>query len=156
MTEAANVITSPWLGDIEWTTGCELLFPHGFPGFESERRMIPVEVPAQRPLVYLQSTGRGDVCFLALPVRVIDPAFELHLQEDEKAAIQLPEDAEPVIGTDVLCLGLLVPSGRTVQVNLNAPIVINLHNSTGIQCVTESARRGCFRLDENGRWENVC
>lgn len=155
MTER-NVVHSPWLGEIEWNSGCELLFPCGLPGFETERRMIPVEIPAQRPLVYLQSLARENVCFLALPVRVIDPDFRLRLQEEERAAILLPEDCDPVIGEDVLCLGLLVPSQRTVKVNLTAPIVINLHNSMGIQCFSASEGMGCFRLEENGRWEAAC
>jgi flagellar assembly factor FliW len=155
MTER-NVIRSPWLGEIEWNSGAELLFPCGLPGFETERRMIPVEIPAQRPLVYLQSLERDHICFLALPVLVIDPGFQLRLQDDEKAAILLPEDCDPVIGSDVLCLGLLVPSEHTVRVNLNAPIVINLHNLMGVQCVSSGARPGCLRLEENGRWEAEC
>jgi flagellar assembly factor FliW len=132
------------------------MFPCGFPGFESERRMIPVEIPAQRPLVYLQSPEHSNICFLALPALVIKPDFHLHLQDDEKAALLLPEDREPVLGADVLCLGLLVPSEHTVKVNLNAPIVINLRNSTGIQCVSTGDQLGCFRLGENGSWELAC
>jgi flagellar assembly factor FliW len=155
MTER-NVIHSPWLGEIEWNPGCELLFPGGLPGFETERRMIPVEIPAQRPLVYLQSLAHDNVCFLALPVLAINPDFQLRLPEEEKAAILLPEDCEPVIGADVLCLGLLVPSEHTVKVNLNAPIVINLHNSMGVQCVSTGEHPGSFRLEENGRWEMAC
>jgi flagellar assembly factor FliW len=155
MTER-NVMCSPWLGEIEWNAGGELLFPCGLPGFETERRMIPVEIPSQRPLVYLQSLERDNLCFLAMPVLVIDPSFQLRLQDDEKAALLLPEDCEPVIGSDVLCLGLLVPSDHTVHVNLNAPIVINLHNLMGVQCVSGGTPAGCFRLEENGRWEAEC
>jgi flagellar assembly factor FliW len=151
-----NVVRSPWLGEIEWNPGCELTFPWGLPGFETERRMIPVEIPAQRPLVYLQSLERDNICFVALPVRVIDPSFRLCLQEEERAALLLPDDREPAIGDDVLCLGLLVPSEHTVKVNLNAPIVINLHNSMGVQCVSTGQGAGCLRLGENGRWEAAC
>ncbi len=43
------------------------------PGFEEQRRMIPVEIPSQRPLVYLQSLESDEICFVALPVYVIDP-----------------------------------------------------------------------------------
>jgi flagellar assembly factor FliW len=89
-------------------------------------------------------------------VLVIDPDFQLRLQEEERAAIPLPEDCEPVIGADVLCLDLLVPSERTVKVNLKAPIVINLHNSMGVQRVSADEGAGCFRLEENGRWETAC
>ena len=76
--------------------------------------------------------------------------------EEERAALLLPDDREPAIGDDVLCLGLLVPSEHTVKVNLNAPIVINLHNSMGVQCVSTGQGAGCVRLGENGRWEAAC
>ncbi len=45
---------------------------------------------------------------------------------------------------------------HTVRVNLNAPIVINLHNSMGVQCVSTGARPGCSRLAESGCWEIAC
>src|SRR6185437_1157974 len=54
-TGAIQTIHSPWLGDLEWDPECEILFPCGLPGFEDEHRILPVEIPAQRPLVYLQS-----------------------------------------------------------------------------------------------------
>ena len=68
--DTASVV-SPWLGEIDWQAGCELQFPAGLPGFEQYRRMVPVEIPSQRPLIYLQSAERGDVCFLALPVLTV-------------------------------------------------------------------------------------
>jgi flagellar assembly factor FliW len=152
---AHRIVSSPWIGDVAWDPQCELLFPNGLPGFEDERRMIPVEIPAQRPLVYLQSLEQPGICFVCLPVLVIDPAFLLRLSEDEQSALLLARDSRPVIGADVLCLGLLVPSGDSVEVNLNAPIVINLHNARGVQCVAPDSR-SCFRLDENGHWGKPC
>ena len=53
----------------------ELLFPAGLPGFEAERGMLPVEIPAQKPLVYLQSLTNPEVCFVSLPVFIVDPGF---------------------------------------------------------------------------------
>ncbi|HWE49109.1 MAG TPA: flagellar assembly protein FliW [Bryobacteraceae bacterium] len=154
--ERGEVIHSPWIGDVEWDSSSELLFAHGLPGFEDHRRMVPVEIPVQRPLVYLQSIESADVCFLCLPVRVIDAGFTLEMSEDERASIFLPEDCAPEIGVDVLCLGLLVPSGRTVAVNLGAPIVINLHNGRCVQCVPRERESSRFRLGEDGKWETAC
>ena len=61
------MIRSPWIGEIEWDAQCDLLFPAGLPGFEDVRHMIPVEIPAQRPLVYLQSLEHPDVVCFAFP-----------------------------------------------------------------------------------------
>jgi flagellar assembly factor FliW len=150
-------IRSPWIGEIEWEPSNEIFFPNGLPGYEREHKLIPVEVPAQRPLVYLQSVENPGVCFLCLPVLGIDPGFELRLSEDERTALAMPEDLSPALGADVLCLAFLIPSGSTVKTNLAAPIVINLHNSRGVQCVDsadrEAACRATFRLCETGKWE---
>ena len=67
-----------------------------------------------------------------------------------------PGGEAPALGRDVLCLALLVPSGNTVKANLDAPIVINLHNGRGIQAVSPVAVAGSYRLAENGDWEALC
>jgi flagellar assembly factor FliW len=150
------VIQSRWLGEIESDPRSELVFPAGIPGFENDRRILPVEIPSQRPLVYLQSLIHPEVCFAALPVFVIDPGFRLRLSEEERALLQLPDGCDPIIGTDVLCLALLMSSGDAVRVNLNAPVVINLHNSRGVQSITTDRATGYFRLEPTGRWESRC
>jgi flagellar assembly factor FliW len=153
-------VESPWLGEITWETGCELLFPCGLPGFEQLRRMVPVEIPSQRPLIYLQSALDPGICFLTLPVLTVYPAFMLQLSEDDFGLLgfdQISLAAEsPALGTDVLCLALLVPLGPTVQTNLDAPIVINLHNGRGVQAVSPHGSSGSYRLSREGEWVPVC
>jgi flagellar assembly factor FliW len=161
MPESGRSLLSPYLGEISWEEGCELQFPTGFPGFEQQRCMVPVEIPSQRPLIYLQSPEQPRVCFVTLPVLTIDPSFELRLSEDDRSLLEfdqldLPCTQNPAIGRDVLCLALLVPFGCTVQTNLDAPIVINLHNGRGIQAVSAPGATGSFRLSRNGDWEVVC
>ena len=151
-----ETIHSPWLGEVESDPGCELLFPAGLPGFEDQRRLLPVEIPAQRPLVYLQSVERAEICFVALPVYVIDPAFQLRMSDEDRSILELPEDCDPVIGADVLCLALLMPSGHSVQANTNASIVINLHNRRGVQCVPPDGLSLRFRLLGDRGWTALC
>jgi flagellar assembly factor FliW len=150
------IVRSRWLGEIESDPQAELFLPAGLPGFENERKMLPIEIPSQRPVVYLQSLGDPEICFAALPVYVIDSHFRLCLSEDERSSLQLPEDRDPVIGVDVLCLALLISCGDEVRVNLNAPVVIDLHNSRAIQCVPLHNTTAYFRLEENGQWELRC
>jgi flagellar assembly factor FliW len=151
-----SVMKTPHLGEISWDAGSELFLPWGLPGFENERHMIPVEIPVHRPLVYLQSTERSGVCFLSLPVMTICPDFKLHLSDDERVGLLLQDTSDPEIGADVLCLSLLFPSGRTVEANLDAPVVINLHNSRCVQALSPEIARGYYRLSDAGTWENVC
>jgi flagellar assembly factor FliW len=156
MTTLQPAIQSPWLGDIELDRDCEILFPAGLPGFEDERRIVPVEIPVQRPLVYLQSVENVRVCFVALPVYVIDAGFQLNIPDEERSVLQLAEGACPVIGEDVLCLVLLMPSGDSVQVNLGSPIVINLHNRRGVQCVGAGDPAAGYRLSADNGWTRLC
>jgi flagellar assembly factor FliW len=149
-----EVIASPWLGEIETASDCEMFFPFGIPGFEDMRRVIPVEIPAQRPIVYLLDAERPDVCFVALPILVIDPHFKLTMGEDERDAIGLAP--EPRIGQDVLCLALLIPSGGSVRANLGSPLVVNLRNLRGIQCAPPDGYSSCVRLSAEGKWEPAC
>lgn len=161
MPDESMSMVSPWLGELNWETACELQFPAGLPGFEQHVRMVPVEIPSQRPLIYLQSAEQAGVCFLALPVLTVCAGFDLRLSEDDRSMLELepprrPNCPFPALGTDVLCLALLVPYENTVQTNLDAPIVINLHNNRGIQAVSPASVTGSYRLGENGRWEIVC
>jgi flagellar assembly factor FliW len=161
MPESGRSLLSPYLGEISWEEGCELQFPTGFPGFEQQRCMVPFEIPSQRPLIYLQSPEQPRVCFVTLPVLTIEPSFELRLSDDDRSLLEfdeldLPSSQNPAIGRDVLCLALLVPYGCTVQTNLDAPIVINLHNGRGVQAVSSPGAIGSFRLSRNGDWEVVC
>jgi flagellar assembly factor FliW len=147
-------IESPWLGEIRWNAAEELFFPAGLPGFERCYRMVPVEIPSQRPLIYLQSAEDAGVCFVAMPVLAVWPGFALELSEDDRAAIGLGE-GEGAIGTDLLCLALLLPWERSVQANLDAPVVINLHNGRGVQAIAPAGTAGLFRLSGSG-WEAAC
>ncbi len=151
-----QTIHSPWLGDVESDPVCELLFPCGLPGFEEHHRMLPIEIPAQRPLVYLQSLDCVEVCFVALPVYVIDPAFQLRISDEDRFILGLSENCEPVIGVDVLCLALLRKAGNSVEANLNASIVINLHNQRGVQCVPPTGTSAYFRLSADDGWAALC
>jgi flagellar assembly factor FliW len=103
-------MVSPYFGEIHWEPGCELTFPAGLPGFERHRRSIPIEIPAQRPLLYLQSADAAEICLLALPALAVRADFRLNLSEDDRLLLGIEPDNEvPVAGIDVICLALLVP-----------------------------------------------
>ncbi len=149
-----RTIRSTRLGEITFDSDSEIHLPSGLPGFESERRMIPVEIPAQRPLVYLHSATSPDLCFVTLPAPVVSSQFRLCLSEEDSAALQL-DAREPAIGEDVLCLAILLPSGGTVQTNLGAPVVVNLHNFRCVQAIGAGIPAH-YRLADGGRWEEIC
>ena len=143
------------LGDLEWDPDCELRFARGIPGFEAETRMIPIEIPAQRPLVYLQSTANPEVCFLALPASSIRQDFAPRFSLDDYIALGLEPLEDPCPGGDLLCLALLYPTGSGLQTNLAAPVVISLRNLRGHQ-LTPATGPDYWLLSAAGTWEAQC
>jgi flagellar assembly factor FliW len=149
-------LSSTSLGDLEWAADSELWFSHGLPGFEQEQRMVPIEIPAQRPLVYLHSATDASICFMALPVHSIAPDLQVQLLPDDYRALDLDPAIEPVAGEDILCLALLGPAeSGVIQTNLSSPVVINLHNHRAHQLTPETGP-DYWRLDDSGMWEAVC
>jgi flagellar assembly factor FliW len=150
-----TVLASKHFGEIEWDSVSELLLPFGLPGFEDERRMVAVEVPAQRPLVFLQSAERPEVCFVSLPVQTIRPNYQLTLSDDDRSGLRLDENASTEIGADLLCLALLFRAVGGIETNLGAPLVINLRNLRCIQAQDSCLAAERYRLGD-GKWEPIC
>jgi flagellar assembly factor FliW len=158
-------LSSTSLGDLEWAADSELWFSHGLPGFEQEQRLVPIEIPAQRPLVYLHSATDASICFMALPVHSIAPDLQVQLLPDDYRALDLDPAIEPVAGQDILCLALLGPAEcgiqpgviqtGIIQTNLSSPVVINLHNHRAHQLIPETGPN-YWRLGDSGVWEAVC
>jgi flagellar assembly factor FliW len=152
---APNHVKSQFLGDLSSEPGSELFLPNGIPGFEAERFLLPIEIPAHRPLVFLQSTLNPETCFVCLPASSIASQYEVTISEDDRAILELQHDRNLVMGEDILCLALLLPAAGTVRTNLDAPIVINLRNYRCAQIVTP-LRLGSVQLTESGCWKAIC
>ena len=109
----------------------------GLFGFETETRFLPIEQPALRPLVFLQSLSSPDLCFISLPVFVVDQEYSCRSDRKILAAVGLPSDRPPRIGQDVLCLAIVrIQPGGPTTANLLAPVVVNRRNSKAIQAVS--------------------
>jgi flagellar assembly factor FliW len=128
-------------GEIEYDERTTLHFARGLFGFEEETRFLSIEQPVLRPLVFLQSLSTPDLCFVALPVFVVDKDYFLSLDPDDLKALGLPSERQPTIGVDVLCLAIVcIPNGGPTTANLLAPVIVNLQNSQAIQAVSLNRR----------------
>jgi flagellar assembly factor FliW len=121
-------------GELNYSEESTLEFPRGLPGFEECRRFLLVEGQAPAPLVHMQSLEIQELCFLALPVRVIDKDYETALTAEERSLLELEAGAK--LGRTTLDLALLsvAPDGG-LTANLLAPIVVNLANRVAVQAV---------------------
>ena len=124
-------------GEMEYNERAALLLPDGLFGFEAETRFLTIEQPALRPLVFLQSLTTPDLCFISLPVLVVDKEYHLAIKGEDLESVGLPSDRQPLIGKDVLCLAIVhIQPGGPTTANLLAPVVVNRQNSKAIQAVS--------------------
>lgn len=122
--------------ELEYSEQSVFEFPFGIPGFEDHTAFLFVEQPQNKPLVFMQSLKDPGLCFLTLPVGVVEPGYQLDLAQEECASLGLPPGKQPVIGNDVSCVALLtVSQDADPTVNLMSPIVVNLHNRKGMQAI---------------------
>ena len=134
------VVDTSNFGKLEYQEDAALVFPRGLPGFEDARGFLPVHQPENDPLIFLQSLEDSSVCFVTVPILVVDPDYRLEIENEDRETIGLAP-RRPRIGQDVLCLAVLSLREEGPTANLRAPVVVNLANRQGVQAV---ARRGGY------------
>ncbi len=127
----AKCETKYW-GKLEYADDSPIDFPAGIPGFEQERRFVLIGQRTLDPLVFLQSLTTPGLCFLALNVRIVSPAYNLRISDEDLLTLGLAGRRQPPIGPDLACLALVHFDEDEITANLLAPIVIHI-----------AARRGC-------------
>jgi len=112
-------------------------FPDGLIGFENETRFVPLQIPGAEPLLLLQSLLTSQLCFLALPVRAIDPNYRTAIRPEDLARLEFPPARQPVIGEEAICLALItIREGGATTANLLAPVVVNARTRRAAQCIS--------------------
>jgi flagellar assembly factor FliW len=120
-------------GSVEYEAAGTLEFPRGLPAFENCRRFLALTLPQSEPLVFLQSLEDEGLCFITVPVQVVDRDYCLRMEPEDLELVGL--DAAPRIGTDVLCLAVLSIREEGPTANLLAPIVVNLRDRRAVQAI---------------------
>ncbi|MFN7993843.1 MAG: flagellar assembly protein FliW [Bryobacteraceae bacterium] len=129
-------IRTRYFGDLDCPDDARLHFTEGLPGFETERWFVLLEQPQTKPLVFLQSLSDPQLCFISLPVQLVDPDFDLSMSADDREALGLGTGRQPRIGEEVLCLALVTLSETHPPTgNLLAPVVIHLKTREALQAI---------------------
>jgi len=125
-----------YFGEVTYLPESVIEFPLGLPGFENERRFLLIEQELNKPIVFLQSLSRPELCFITVPVQGILPGYELTLTAEELHSLDFAEDRQPVAGEDTICLAVVsLAEQRPPTANLLAPIVINWRKCLAVQSV---------------------
>jgi flagellar assembly factor FliW len=114
-----------------------LRVPQGLFGFTDETEFLLLELPSSRPVVFVQSVRSANLCFIALPVQVIDADYRLTLDTGTLSTLGYAEDAAPRMGKELLCVALLTIGERSATANLVAPLVIDIASHRGAQLMVE-------------------
>jgi flagellar assembly factor FliW len=128
------ILQTAQLGAIEYPDEHVLQFAMGLPAFEDETKFLAVERPGLEPIVFLQSLQRPDLAFPMVPVKALDPAFELTLTADEVAWLGGDTHSEN-FSNDLIALAILTISAEGMTANLRAPVVLNQRTRLGIQAI---------------------
>jgi|SRR5579884_71065 len=129
-------IETKYFGTMAFERDACFELPFGLPAFEEERCFLPLEIPAHEPLLFLQSITTPSLCFIALPVLVVDPDYKLSITSEDLEALGLSTARQPEIGVEVLAISLLsVRDNAPTTANLLAPVVINLANRRALQAI---------------------
>jgi len=123
-------------GTISYVPESIFEFPNGLPGFDQQRRFLPVQSPGTAPILFLQSLEDPGLCFTTLPIWVVDPQYRLHVTAQDLELLGFTANRQPRIGNEVLCLAVLSIRSTGTTANLLAPLVVNLKNYKGVQAVS--------------------
>src|SRR5438552_4655184 len=130
------LVETKYFGQLECNEESAFEFPFGLPAFEEERRFAPIELPQNAPLIFLQSLTQPLLCFLAFPILVVDPHYELSICCEDLAALELDTARQPKLSREVLVLTLIsMHDGFSATANLMAPVVVNLKTRRALQAI---------------------
>ena len=107
-------------------------FPHGLPGLEECRRWVLLADMKSDAIAWLQSVERHDVALAVASPRRFVPAYQIRVAQRELEPLEL-DSVEAVQVLVVLC-----KTGKSVTLNLKAPLLINPNRRLGRQVVTNS------------------
>jgi len=122
-------------GAIDYEDDSVVEFPEGLPAFESETRFVLLDRAGTRPVIFLQSLSNPDLCFVTLPVALIDPGYRFHLPPGELKDLGI-EGVPSLEDPALLCVAIVAMGERhTPAANLMAPVVVHLPSRRARQVI---------------------
>jgi flagellar assembly factor FliW len=118
-------------------------FASGLPGLEDCRDWALLADATNDALGWLQSTTRGDVAIAVVSPRRFVPDYQVRIPRSELTPLAVADIRQAQV---VLVVGT---NGKTLTLNLKAPIVINLEARTGRQVVASGELPLQYELNQD-------
>lgn len=126
-------------GPIEYALEDVIEFPLGLPAFEQEHSFLLIAPLTAKPLVFLQSLGRSELCFVTLPLEVVDPNYQLSVSAEDLTVLLLAGQNLGAVGlasdVRIRTLAIISLTDSCPTANLLAPLVINVKEKRGAQAI---------------------
>lgn len=113
-------------------------FVGGIPGFPQFMRAVLIEVDDNPDYYWLQSIDDGELAFLTVVPWSFFSDYELVLNDDDQAAIELDDAGDAFI----CCLVSVDRDSTAFTANLRAPIVVNVAANRARQVILPDERLG--------------
>lgn len=125
-------IRTRFFGVVDCAPEDVITFPGGVPPFVDATRFVLLSDEKKRPLVFLQSADDEHLCFITIPVRVLNAAYQFAIEPQDLATLQWTEAS--LDGLVSLAI-LTIPEQGPVTANLLGPVLINTTARIGVQAV---------------------
>ena len=127
------------LGQIEYDASAIVTFPKGLAGFEMETSFVPIEKQGYEPVVFLQSLRSPELCFVTIPMSVVDKAYQLRVMNEDMIVISASEQSSAT--EDLACLAIVcLPENGPATANLLGPVVVNRKNRVAVQAIRDDSK----------------
>ena len=126
-----------FFGDMECPREAVIRFPDGIQPFP-DTDFVVISKP-EDAVIYLQSTNCEGLCFIAVPVQVVEPAYFHQIPPWFLDSIGARPDQANGQGLTSLAI-LTVPGEGPITANMLAPVVINPATNKGVQAVRTDQR----------------
>ena len=137
-------VNTQQFGLVEYSLEDAIHFPLGLPAFEQETSFLLIAPARTKPLVFLQSLGRSELCFVTLPLEVVDPNYQLAISIEDADVLDLSEldlaAVGPGDGGPVETLAIVSLTNSCPTANLLAPVVIHRGARKGVQAIRLDCR----------------
>lgn len=126
-------LATRFFGALECSEESLVTFPSGIPPFVDQQKFVVIS-SEDSPVVFLQSATTPELCFLTVPIQILDPGYRVQIEPFDREALQL--DAEPGGADQLTYLAILtIPEQGSPSANLAAPVVINAARHIAVQAV---------------------
>jgi len=116
-------------GTVEIAADDGIRFAEGLPGFQECHDWVLLADGRNAALAWLQSVDRPEVAVAVVSPRRYVPGYRLHVARRELETLEIKDLHAARV------LVILGKSGRSVTLNLKAPVVINLDRRLGRQVI---------------------